>query len=244
MIEPEPYTRPLDGPPLPERNCTVVIADDHPSVRTGTRTILDTIGGVTVLAEAANGDEAIEAVLRHAPDIVFMDISMPERDGLSATRELTNKVPTSVLMLTAHSGQDYVTDAINAGAAGYLPKSASPQDYAEAIDAILAGESPIHPDVLKEVIHALAEERRTQQHLQDCPAQLTARLNPNLDTFTPCELEIIPSLAEGLTNAQIARSRYVAPSTIKGHVSRIFGKLGVSNRPAAVKKAVDLGLLD
>jgi DNA-binding NarL/FixJ family response regulator len=222
----------------------VVIADDHGLVRQGFRGMLDREEGLEVVGEAENGREAVEVCSRLQPDLVLMDIQMPEMDGLAATREIKQKHPQMiVMMVTMQENPDYLVKAVKAGAAGYILKGSPNDQIMSAIHRVLEGEFPLNQELAMQVIHDLARGTpkettpssglQSHKHPDPLPYSLTQR-----------ELEVLRLLARGQTNQEIAQSLVLSTLTVKTHVQRIMGKLGVSDRTqAAVRAADELRLL-
>jgi DNA-binding NarL/FixJ family response regulator len=193
----------------------VLVVDDHVVVRSGLEQLLATTDDIELVGTASNGNEAIEAVGRLHPDVVLMDLSMPELDGVEATRRISAEHPSSrVLVLTSFSDQTRILDALSAGADGYLLKHAEPDDIADAIRAVHAGESPLDPKAAR----ALVESRRSGR---DTP-QLTDR-----------EREVLLLVRDGLANKQIARRLGITERTVKAHLTSVFQRLGVTDRTQA-----------
>ena len=193
----------------------VLVVDDHVVVRSGLEQLLATTDDIELVGTASNGNEAIDAVGRLHPDVVLMDLSMPELDGIEATRRISAEHPSSrVLVLTSLSDQSRILDALSAGADGYLLKHAEPDDIADAIRAVHAGGSPLDPKAAR----ALVESRRTGRDI----AQLTDR-----------EREVLLLVRDGLANKQIARRLGIAERTVKAHLTSVFQRLGVTDRTQA-----------
>jgi len=205
----------------------VLIADDHPVVRSGLRSFLSTVGGIEVVGEASDGAQAAELAATLEPDVVLMDMSMPNVDGIEATRRITESSPdVKVIALTSFATDDKVFPAIRAGAAGYLLKEAEPSDVADAITKVHRGEPILHPAVAERLMREVAAST-PRAHRTD----LTAR-----------ELEVLRLIAAGRSNREIARELGVAEKTVKTHVSNVLSKLGVSDRTQAALYAVQHGL--
>jgi DNA-binding NarL/FixJ family response regulator len=193
----------------------VVIVDDHAVVRSGLEQFLGVTGDIEVVATAANGNEALERVDEHRPDVVLMDLSMPELDGVEATRRISETHPESrVLVLTSFSDQSRIMDALGAGADGYLLKHSDPDDIAKAIRAVYDGGSPLDPKAAR----TLLESRRTRA----AGPQLTDR-----------EREVLLLVRDGLANKQIARRLGISERTVKAHLTSVFQRLGVTDRTQA-----------
>ncbi len=207
----------------------VLIADDQALVRTGFRKILESEPDLEVVGEAGDGGEAVEAGLLLHPDVVLMDIRMPRLDGLEATRRLAGK--TRVLVLTTFDLNEYVYEALRAGASGFLLKDAPADQLVTAIRVIAAGEALLAPSITRRLIEEFA--RRPPSSAR--PAALEA--------LTPRELDVLRLVARGLSNAEIATELYVGDATVKTHVSRILQKLSLRDRVQAVVLAYESGLL-
>jgi DNA-binding NarL/FixJ family response regulator len=207
----------------------VLIADDQALVRTGFRKILESEPDLEVVGEAADGGEAVEAALLLRPDVVLMDIRMPRLDGLEATRRLAGK--TRVLVLTTFDVNEYVYEALRAGASGFLLKDAPADQLVTAIRVVAAGEALLAPSITRRLIEEFA--RRPPSNAR--PAELEA--------LSPRELDVLRLVARGLSNAEIAGELYVGDATVKTHVSRILQKLDLRDRVQAVVLAYESGLL-
>jgi two-component system, NarL family, response regulator LiaR len=194
----------------------VLVVDDHAVVREGLRTFLSLQDGIEVVGEASDGREAIVAAERLRPDVVLMDLVMPQVDGVQAMRELRERVPGArVIVLTSFLEDDRLLPAIRAGAAGYLLKNVEPSELARAVRAADAGEALIDPAVAARLVDALASDHRPEQ-------PLTAR-----------EQDVLELVARGYANKRIARELGIAEKTVKTHVSHVLAKLGVSDRTQA-----------
>jgi DNA-binding NarL/FixJ family response regulator len=207
----------------------VLIADDQALVRTGFRKILESEPDLEVIGEAADGGEAVEAALLLRPDVVLMDIRMPRLDGLEATRRLAGK--TRVLVLTTFDVNEYVYEALRAGASGFLLKDAPADQLVTAIRVVAAGEALLAPSITRRLIEEFA--RRPPSNVR--PAEL--------EVLSPRELDVLRLVARGLSNAEIASELYVGDATVKTHVSRILQKLNLRDRVQAVVLAYESGLL-
>jgi DNA-binding NarL/FixJ family response regulator len=211
---------------------TVLIADDQDLVRSGLRLVLET-RGVEVLGEAADGRTAVDAVRRLRPDVVLMDIRMPLLDGIAATREVTRLGGhTRVLVLTTYDLDEYVYQALRAGAAGFLLKSTAPDRLVDGIDTVASGEALLAPTVTRRLI---------EQHIQAPPP--TTGVPAALRHLTDRERDVLIMLARGRSNDEIAADLVVAPATVKTHVNRIFAKLAIETRAQAVVLAYETGLI-
>ncbi|MDQ6822242.1 MAG: response regulator [Solirubrobacteraceae bacterium] len=211
----------------------VLIADDQALVRAGFRMILEADDSLRVVAEASDGAQAIEATRRTGPDIVLMDIRMPVMDGLEATRRIVaTKDPPRVLMLTTFDLDEYIFDALVAGASGFLLKDVAPEELLAGVHTIAQGESLLSPSVTRRLIEAF---------VRDHPP--TPKPPPGLDELTARELEILGLIARGLSNAEIAEQLVVSSTTIKTHVARVLDKLGLRDRVQAVVLAYETGVI-
>jgi DNA-binding NarL/FixJ family response regulator len=212
---------------------SVLIADDQALVRAGFRMILETDRDLRVVAEADDGAQAVEASRRTRPDIVLMDIRMPVMDGLEATRRIVAaKDPPRVLMLTTFDHDEYVFDALVAGASGFLLKDVAPEQLLAGIRVIAHGDSLLSPSVTRRLIESFVHDHpRTPQP------------PPGLEELTARELEIFGLIARGLSNAEIAEQLVVSSTTIKTHVARVLIKLGLRDRVQAVVLAYETGVI-
>jgi DNA-binding NarL/FixJ family response regulator len=207
----------------------VFLADDHPVVRQGLRTFLDSRDGIEVIGEAGDGDAAVAAVERLRPDIVLMDLVMPGLGGVAAIRQIHERVPdTRVVVLTSFASDDQVIPAVQAGAAGYLLKDVEPTGLEAAIRLVHEGEALLDPQIAGRVMEEVA------------------RPSPGSDlpSLTPREREVLRLLARGLSNRELAETLVVSEKTVKTHVSSILMKLGVHDRTQAALLAVREGLVD
>ena len=218
----------------------LLITDDHALVRDGLRSMLEDESGLEVVGEAANGREALQLCRSLMPDLVLMDVRMPEMDGLEATRVIKQELPfISILMVTMHENPDYLLEALSAGAAGYVLKGASGDRLVNAIDRTLKGESPLNQELAAQLLRRLADKRGEEEQLPPQP-QRRGDLGEKL---TPRETEVLGLLARGQSNRQIAQTLTISRSTVKVHVERVIRKLEVSDRTQAAVRAIELGLL-
>ena len=202
----------------------VVIADDHPVVRAGLRGMLETEADIEVVAEATNGREAVSLVGRLEPEVVLMDLQMPELDGVAATQQIRDHHPdTNVLVLTTFDTDADITRAIGAGAIGYLLEDAPRDNLFHAIRAASRGESVLTPSVASRVMERMR--------------------SPGQETLSGRELEVLTEVADGNSNKEIAQALFISEATVKTHLIHIFSKLGVDDRTAAVTVALERGIL-
>jgi DNA-binding NarL/FixJ family response regulator len=212
---------------------SVLIADDQALVRAGFRMILETDRDLRVVAEADDGEKALEATRRTRPDIVLMDIRMPVMNGLEATRRIVaTKDPPRVLMLTTFDHDEYVFEALVAGASGFLLKDVAPEQLLAGIRVIAHGDSLLSPSVTRRLIESF---------VRDHPR--TPQPPPGLEELTAREREIFGLVARGLSNAEIAEQLVVSNTTIKTHVARVLIKLGLRDRVQAVVLAYETGVI-
>ena len=215
----------------------LVLADDHHLLRRGFLSLLGDEPGLKVVGEASTGLEAIEICRRLSPDLVLMDVRMPEMDGITATRHIKVEQPgVSVLMVTMHENPDYLLEAIDAGAAGYVLKDAPADRLINAVRRTLDGESPLNQELATRLLRQLAKEKL--RNLNRAPSK---RHEPPDDALTPRETEVLGLLTTGRTNQQIAQTLTISKGTAKVHVERIIRKLGVSDRTQAAVRAIELG---
>jgi NarL family two-component system response regulator LiaR len=209
---------------------TVLLVDDHELVRRGVRAFLETQPGITVVAEAGGGEEAVRLAAEYAPDVALMDLIMPGMDGVEATRRLTAQSPrTNVVMLTSYHDDEHVFPAIRAGALSYVLKEVGPEQLADAVRKAAAGEAVLHPRVAAWVVRELHGARRDEPNVF---RELSDR-----------ELEVLKLIAEGMNNAEIAGRLYVSEKTVKSHVSNILGKLHLVDRTQAAVYAWRQGVV-
>ena len=210
----------------------VLIADDDDLMRAGLVELLTADNDIEVVSEAATGREAVERARRVAPDVVLMDIRMPDIDGISATRELSRAAPEAkVLIVTTFEQNDYVFGALRAGASGFVTKRTRPEELIAAVHSIAAGDSLLSPSVTRLVI-----DRMAQQPTPDLADQT------KLEQLTPREREVLELIARGMSNREIAAALVVEESTIKTHVKRILMKLDLRDRVQAVIFAYETGV--
>ena len=213
----------------------VLIADDHGMVRRGLTAYLINDPDLEVVGEARDGKEAIAQCERLRPDVILMDLMMPELGGVAATRQVQETCPdVKVIILTTFDDDEYVFEGLRAGAVGYLLKDVPSEQLAEAIRAAARGEAFIHPSVTRKVV---AEFTRLTKR------ERVRREQPLIEPLSPREMEVLALLAEGLSNQEIAERLTIARGTAKNHVSNILSKLDVRDRTKAVLRAQEIGLL-
>jgi DNA-binding NarL/FixJ family response regulator len=213
----------------------IVLADDQTLVRAGFRALLDAEDDMTVVGEAADGEEAVEIVRRRRPDVVLMDVRMPRTDGLTATGRITAEpalAGTRVIVLTTFELDEYVFGALHAGAAGFLLKDMEPAEVVEAVRIVAAGDALLAPRLTRRLIEAF----------------VAGAGGPDPDTspleeLTPREREVLTLVGQGLSNAEIAETLVLSPLTAKTHVARLFMKLGARDRAQLVVLAYETGLI-
>ncbi|MGW5008109.1 response regulator [Streptomyces parvulus] len=212
----------------------VLIADDQQMVRQGFTVLLNTQPDIEVIGQAVDGRDAVAKVAEQAPDVVLMDIRMPELGGIEATRLITGATPeTRVLVLTTFDLDEYVYEALRAGASGFLLKDASADQLAEAVRVVAAGDALLAPGITRRLIAEFSRlDDRPRAPLKDRVGELTER-----------ETEVLALIAQGLSNAEIARRLVVAEQTVKTHVGRILVKLGLRDRTQAAVFAYESGLV-
>ena len=201
----------------------LLIAEDQPLMRKGLRTVLDLEPGFQVVGEAPDGLEAVVQARRLRPDVVLMDLQLPGQDGVQATREIIGEGLGRVLILTTFDTEDYVLDAIRAGASGYLLKDVDAGELCDVIRLIAVGEIFVQPSVAGKYLRQIAQQKRSE-----------------VEELTPRELDVLRLLARGASNREIAEQLFISESTVKNHVNSILGKLQVPNRTRAALRAQEL----
>jgi NarL family two-component system response regulator LiaR len=213
------------------KSIKVLLADDHPVVRQGTRELLDREEGIHVVAEASDGKEAVQLAIRERPDVVVMDFAMPELNGIEATRQIKAVAPgIAILVLTAYDSEQYIFAFLEAGAAGYLLKDVQVDELVHAIEAVHAGESMLHPAIARKVISRFGH-----------PERAAKTVTIALDELTEREVEVLKLAAKGMSNREIARDLVISVRTVQTHLTNIFNKMGVGSRTEAVVHALRKG---
>jgi DNA-binding NarL/FixJ family response regulator len=216
----------------------VLIADDQAMVRAGFAALLDAHDGIRVTGQAANGAEAVALSARLDPDVILMDVRMPELDGIQATRRILGtsypaaKVP-RIIMLTTFDIDDYVYDALQAGASGFLLKDALPEELVQAVRVVAAGDALLAPSVTRRMIAQFAAQKPR-----------ASRASAQLADLTEREREVLVLIGQGLSNVEIGRELFIAEQTVKTHVGKVLAKIGARDRVQAVIFAYDSGLVE
>jgi len=212
---------------------TVLLVDDHAMVRQGVRAFLETQDDITVVAEAASGEEAVREAAEHAPDVALMDLIMPGTDGVEATRRLKDRSPrTRVIVLTSYHDDEHIFPAIRAGALSYVLKEVGPGELADAVRKAANGEAVLHPRVASRVVRELHGEGGSHGDAPNAYRELSDR-----------ELEVLRLIADGLANSEIAARLYVSEKTVKSHVGNILSKLHLADRTQAAVYAWRQGVV-
>lgn len=211
----------------------IIIVDDHAMVRTGLKMLLSGKEDIEVAAEASEGDEGIRAALEHRPDVVLMDLSMPHgKDGLTAASELKKQLPdVAILMLTMHDDDEYLFRAINAGASGYVLKSAPHEELLTAIRSVAKGDAYLYPTATKRLMNEYVERLNRGESSDE------------YDTLSDREKEVLELAAKGYSNKEIAEQLIISVKTVETHKSNVMEKLGLKSRPELIKYAMKKGLL-
>lgn len=206
----------------------VLLADDHQVVRTGIRQFLEASGDISVIAEADDGEQAIEMIEAHLPDVAVLDIQMPKKTGIEVTRWIrAKKQSTGILILTAYDDDPYVMAVLKAGANGYVLKTADGEEIAQAVRSVYEGKSALDPVIARKVMHQISG----------------GSIVESLEELTPRELEVLTLVAQGYTNKAIGVQLGISDRTVQGHLAKIFGKLQAASRTEAVMRAVSSGWL-
>jgi DNA-binding NarL/FixJ family response regulator len=212
-----------------------MLADDQALVRSGFRMILDAREGIEVVGEAEDGAEAVELARALRPDVVLMDVRMPNVDGVEATRRIVSGgTDARIVILTTFDLDEYVYAAIRAGASGFLLKDVRPSELVDAIHVVAAGDALLAPSVTRRLLDRFAAA---------LPADEDERALPSLESLTERELEVLKLLARGLSNTELAQQLFLSETTVKTHVSSVFRKLRLRDRAQAVVLAYELGLV-
>ncbi|MBN2551664.1 MAG: response regulator transcription factor [Spirochaetales bacterium] len=210
---------------------SVLIVDDHGMVRQGLRTYLSLMEDIKVVGEAQNGSEAVAQVRRLKPDVVLMDLVMPQMDGIEATRQISELRPeTRIIVLSSFTEDDKVFPAIRSGAAGYLLKDIAPAELASAIRAVVQGKSQLHPDIARKLMNQFVDPKIKAEAVHG--------------GLTPREMEVLRLLAQGMSNAGLAEALFISEKTVKTHISNILGKLNLADRTQAAIYAYKHGLVE
>jgi DNA-binding NarL/FixJ family response regulator len=210
---------------------TIVIVDDHPVVRAGMRAILNTSEDLVVLAEGTNGADALRLAIHYSPDVLVLDLNLPDANGLEVIRQLRQqKIATAILILTAYHDRQTIFNLLECGAVGYVLKDEALESLVRAVRAAARGESWLSPSIASQVV------RRAIGQADSAAPSKTSRL-------TPSELQVLRLLAQGLDNQTIAQKLVVTRRTVQNHVSNIYGKLGVASRTEAMAYAIRHGLV-
>ena len=236
----------MTADPIAPAPVRVLLVDDQALVRAGFRVILESEDGIEVVGEAADGEEGVRRAAELRPDVICMDVQMPRVDGLEATRRIVQDpaITAGVLMLTTFDREDYLFTALDAGASGFVLKSASPESLVEAVHVIARGDALLSPDVTRRVIERFGRGSGADAPGDAAPsAAPVIPTDPRVATLTDRELEVLRLLAEGLANAEIAERLYLGEATVKTHVSRLLLKLGVRDRVQAVVFAYERGIV-
>jgi DNA-binding NarL/FixJ family response regulator len=216
------------------RRIQVLLVDDHPIVRKGTREMLEPYADLQVIGEAGDGREALAFVSRSRPDVILMDVSMPGMNGIEATEAIKKLAPSvAILVLTSYDDDAYVFALLEAGAAGYILKNAREEELIGAIRSVFEGESVLHPSIAKKVLNRFSAQSQAAQSTQ-----------AEIDSLSPRELEVIRAAATGDTNKEIAKVLDISPRTVQVHLANIFSKLGVGSRTEAVLYGIKRGWID
>jgi DNA-binding NarL/FixJ family response regulator len=216
---------------------SVLLADDQPLLRRGFRMIIEAEGDLTVTGEAGDGGEAVDCARRNPPDVVLMDIRMPNTDGIEATRRIIAANPAvRVLVLTTFDLDEYAFGALRVGASGFLLKDVRPAELITAIRTVAAGNAVVSPRVTRRLLEEYAQ-------VMPAPAGRQAERYPQLSALTEREGEVLEAVARGLSNAEIAAKLFVSETTVKSHVGRILAKLGLRDRIQIVVLAYEAGLV-
>ncbi len=223
---------------------SIVIVDDHDLFRAGLRSLIEGYGAFDVVAEAKDGQQGVEACRKFTPDIVLLDVRMPKLDGLAAAEVIARECPrTSIIMVTMHAEPEYLRKAIIAGASGYVLKDASGDEMFNALEAVSSGHSFVNGDLAAKAISGLTAPEK-EENPTPADRQLVSRAEiDDRHNLTIRETEVLGLVVKGKTNKEIARDLNISPGTVKVHVERLIGKLGVADRTRAAVVAVQHGLV-
>ena len=214
---------------------TVAIVDDHPIVRAGMRSVLELADDIVVVADGGSGSEALQLVEEYAPDVLVLDINLPDQSGIDVTRQLkARNLSTTILILTAHDDSQAIFELLENGAIGYVLKDEALETLANAVRAAASGKSWLSPAVASQVVQRAVKQRTKQE--KDVLASMAGK------ELTPREQQVLSLLAGGLDNTAIAESLTVTKRTVQNHISNIYGKLGVASRTEAMLYAIRYGL--
>jgi two-component system response regulator DegU len=215
-----------------DESVKVVLIDDHDLLRRGIRTMLERQGGIEVVGEGSDGSEALNLIEKHLPDIVLIDVIMPNLDGIEATRKIKDRYPhVGVVVLSGHDEEQFVFDALKAGASGYLLKTAELDEVVETVESVAKGAGKIDPKIASRVL------KEFRQYQNDDQSEVYQPL-------TPREREILKLMSEGLPNKTIASRLSISERTVTTHVANIYAKLHVNNRVSAIQEAMRRRILD
>lgn len=228
---------------MTDRPIRVLLVDDHAMLRAGFRTILDIQPDITVVGEAATGDDAVAKASALRPDVITMDVQMPDMDGIEATRRIVAapEVSAAITIVTTFDRDDYLYRALDAGASGFLLKNAGAEDLIAAVRALAAGDGMLAPEVTRRVLARFSGATPTDAGDTRPPAA-SPRPAPLAEPLTEREAEVLTLLADARSNAEIAAALFIGEATVKTHVSRVLQKLGARDRVQAVVLAYRLGL--
>jgi len=218
------------------KSIRLILADDHAMLRQGTVSLLSRENDLNIVAEAGNGLQAVELTKQLKPDIVIMDIRMPVMNGIEATRAIHEECPQSrVLVLTAHDDDQYVFSLLEAGASGYILKTAPVSELIQAIRQVQVGESPLAPSIAHKVVTHM--QGKSGKH------KSSGKIDPSTEDLTPRELEVLQMLARGMSNQAIGKTLFISDRTVQAHFTSIFAKMKVASRLDAVVTAIRRGWL-